>query len=409
MANKNKKRHIFIKLSFLFIIIITGFVFSIFIYKSFILKNQTNSDFTIPVNTSINDNYDNNTLQSDTTIKMSIIGDIMCHNSQYKDAYKSSNNTYDFSYVFTDIRDHLLNSDICIGNLETTFAGSKRGYSSYPTFNTPESLSKDLKELGIDILSTANNHSLDSGYSGVVSTLDYLDSTGILHTGTARSYEEQSTILTQEVNGIKIAFLSYTYGTNGIPIPSGKEYCVNLIDKNLMYNQIQQAKNLNVDLICANMHWGTEYRQTPTSEQESLANFLFENGVDIILGSHPHVLEPMDKRKITTKDGISKEVFVIYSLGNFMSGQTKENTRNSIILDLEITKHKKGNITIDTVSYTPIYCYTSNGKFKGYKILDIKKSINDYENGTSRTIGSNTYSLLKNELKKVNSILGNCF
>ena len=174
-----------------------------------------------------------------------------------------------------------------------------------------------VKNIGIDVLSTANNHSMDKGSSGVISTLDALDEIGIDHTGTYRSEEEQNTILVKEVNGTRIAFLAFTYGTNGIPVPEGKEYLVNLIDEDLILEQINLAKEQNVDVICASMHWGVEYVQKQNSEQERLANLLFENGVDIIIGNHPHVVEPMEKRTITLADGTEKEVFVVYALRKF--------------------------------------------------------------------------------------------
>ena len=173
----------------------------------------------------------------DTKITMSVIGDIMCHDSQYRDAYVKESNTYDFSYVFSDIKYYLQIADIAVGNLETTFAGKDVGYSNYPTFNTPEQLAYDLKKIGLDVLSTANNHSLDKGYKGLVSTLNYLDDADIAHTGTYASEEDQNKILIKNVKGISMAFLSFTYGTNGIPVPSGKDYCVNLIDEELIIEQ----------------------------------------------------------------------------------------------------------------------------------------------------------------------------
>lgn len=371
-------------------------------------EDNTNSSIitnnNISVSQSENIIIDNQTVKKENTIiNMSIIGDIMCHNSQYYDAYKNS--TYDFSYVFEDIKSYIENSDIAIGNLETTFAGSSKGYSSYPSFNTPEALAYDLKELGIDVLSTANNHSLDTGYNGIESTINYLNDAGISHTGTFKSQEEQNTILYKDVKGIKIAFLAYTYGTNGIEIPKDKEYCVNIIDKDLIASHLELAKQENPDLICVNMHWGTEYQTTPNETQMDLATFLFENGVDIILGSHPHVLQPMEKYIITLPDGNQKDGFAIYSLGNFMSGQDKENTRSSIILNLEITKNgETGKISINNFSYIPIYTFTSP-KYKNYKILDIEKTINNYETGIDTSIGKTNYELLKTELNKIHSFL----
>lgn len=320
--------------------------------------------------------------KKDITINMVAIGDIMCHTSNFQDAYNSETKSYDFSYVFEDIKDYIKNADIAIGNLETTFAGKDAGYSGYPNFNTPEQLAQNIKDLGVDVVSTANNHSLDKKYNGLVNTLDELDKVGLSHTGTYRSVDEQNTILTKNVNGINIAFLSFTYGTNGIPVPKGKEYCINLIDNDLILDQIAKAKATNPDLICVNMHWGVEYQLKQNATQENLADFLFKNGVDIIFGSHPHVLEPMEKRTITMDDGTTKDGFVIYSLGNFMSGQVSENTQNTIILQLKITKHvDDGKITIDDVNYVPIFMYNmGSGNEKKYKILDINTTISDYEN-----------------------------
>lgn len=350
---------------------------------------------------------ENVVIKEDTNIKMSVIGDIMCHNSQYKDAYNSKTGTYDFSYVFEDVKQYVSSADIAIGNLETTFAGKEKGYSNYPRFNTPEQLAKNLKDFGIDVLSTANNHSMDTNYNGIVSTLDYLDEAGISHTGTNRSFEEQRTILVKDVNGIKIAFLAFTYGTNGIPVPSDKSYCVNLIDDNFILNQIELAKKEKPDLICVNMHWGVEYQTKQNKEQERLADLLFKNGVDIILGSHPHVLQPMERKGVTLNDETEKECFVIYSLGNFMSGQTKANTRNSIILNIDITKSgETGKIVIGEVDYVPIYMYkASSGGTQRYKVLDIEKAISDYESGLNKSIGQATYSTLKSELNKIQSII----
>ena len=221
-------------------------------------------------------------IPEDINIKMSVIGDIMCHDSQYKDAYVKESDSYDFSYVFSDIQKYIQTADIAVGNLETTFAGKERGYSNYPTFNTPEQLAYNLKTLGIDLLSTANNHSLDKGYKGLVSTLDFLDDAGLAHTGTYRSEEEQNQISVQNVKGITMAFLSFTYGTNGIPVPSGKDYCVNLIDEDLILKQINLAKEQNPDMICVFMHWGVEYQTKQNKTQENLANFLFKNGIFLL-------------------------------------------------------------------------------------------------------------------------------
>ena len=341
------------------------------------------------------------------TFTMTALGDSLCHNTQYWDAYDKKTGKYDFSYVYEDIKHYTESSDITIGSLETTFAGEERGYSNYPTFNTPDNLATALKNIGVDIISLAGNHALDYGYTGLCRTIDVLDNAGISHLGTYKTAEEQEKLLIQNVNGLNIAFINYTYGTNGIPLPSGKDYCVNLIDKNLIKKQIEQAKNQKVDIIVACMHWGTEYRTTANSEQEELANFLFENGVDIILGNHPHVLEPMEKKTITLKDGSEKEVFVVYALGNFTADQRDEITRDSAILNLTITKNIDGKISIDKVNYVPIYMYkNTNVSTHKFKILDIKKTIDEYESGINTAISSTTYANLKKQLEKIKNILG---
>lgn len=338
------------------------------------------------------------------TINIAAIGDIMSHSQNYKDAYNNATGTYDFSHVFTNIKDYIKDADISVGNLETTFSGASRGFSGYPLFNTPEQLGKALSDIGLDVVTTANNHSLDRSYSGLESTLNFLDSFGLEHTGTARSQEEQNTIVIKDVSGIKVAFLTYTYGTNGIPVPSGRAYCVNLIDKNLMKQHISSAKEQGAELICVSMHWGNEYQTYENSTQRELATFLFENGVDIIFGSHAHVLQPMEKRQITLEDGTVKNVFVVYSLGNFMSGQYFPNTKSTAIVNVQATKDETGNVKLDKVTYVPLYLNSVN--FRQYKLIDIRKAITAYENGTDTSIGSSLYNTLKTELNSIEKILG---
>lgn len=337
---------------------------------------------------------------------MTAIGDTLCHNTQYWDAYNSSTKQYDFSYVYDDIKDYTSSADITIGSLETTFAGEDRGYSNYPVFNSPDSLATGLKDIGVDVISLAGNHALDYGYSGICRTIDVLDNVGISHLGTYKSAEDQNKILIKDVKGVKIAFINYTYGTNGIPVPSDKPYCLNLIDKDLISKQIKQAKEQNVDMIVACMHWGTEYKTSANDEQKELADFLFKSGVDIILGNHPHVLEPMEKKTITLDDGSTKDVFVVYALGNFTADQRAEITRDSAILNLDITKDSDGKILINKVSYVPIYMYKNSAtKVHKFKILDIEKSIANYDSGDT-SIGSSVYSNLKVQLQKIRDILG---
>ena len=408
-SNNKKSKILYVRIFLL--IIILAFIFCLIKFvvpdKSVDVANTNlSSNSQVAENPVNNTNSDTISQQEPITFSLAAIGDVMCHNTQYMDAYNSSTDSYDFSYVFEDIETYIQSADISIGSLETTFAGKDRGYSNYPTFNSPEQLAYDLSEMGLDVLSTAGNHALDKGFSGLSNTLDVLDDANISHSGTYRTQEDRDSVLIKDVKGVKVAILSYTYGTNGIPVPSDKEFCVNLIDKDLIKQDIENAKSQNADVIISCMHWGIEYQTIQNKEQENLADFLFENGVDIILGNHPHVLQPMEKRSVTLEDGTVKDCFVIYALGNFICDQNSENTRNSIILNLDITKNPDGKISIDKVDYVPIYMYkNSNFSIRKMKLLDIEKSILDYESGTDNSIGSSTYNLLKNELENIKEIV----
>ncbi len=400
---------------FVFLIGITIFyqIYNFIQHKQFVKSVDESIEQTISeINTSNKDKTEKK--ETDITFTMTAIGDVMCHNTQYLDAYIESddeNHNYDFSYVFEDIYRYTKITDLTIGSLETSFAGKERGYSNYPTFNSPDNLAYDLKKIGVDVLSTAGNHCLDMGFSGLSRTIDVLNDADISHLGTYKTQEDRDQILFKYVKGIKIAFINYTYGTNGIPVPSDKQFCVNLIDKDLIKKDIESAKQENAEIIVSCMHWGTEYQTTANPEQEELADFLFQNGVDIILGNHPHVLEPIEKRTVTLEDGTQKDGFVIYALGNFICDQNAENTRNSIILNLKITKHTDGKISIDHADYIPIYMYKNTAsKTRSMKLLDIEKMIHDYEtalnNGVQPSISQELYNNLKTQLDKITHIVG---
>ena len=352
------------------------------------------------------ENNKNTQEKTDTTFTLAAIGDIMCHNSQFKDAYNSDTSTYDFSYVFDNISTYTKTADLCVGNLETTFAGEEKGYSGYPQFNTPDNLAYELKGIGLDVLTTAGNHALDTGYTGLSRTIDVLKDADISHLGTYQSQEEQDKVLIKFVKGLKIAFVNYTYGTNGIPVPKDKTYCVNLINKELISKQLDVAKSQDPDIIIACMHWGNEYQTKQNSTQMELADFLIQNGADIILGTHPHVLQPYEKRTVTLEDGSTRNGFVAYSLGNFISDQNAKYTRSSIILNLTITKHVDGTVSVDNINPIPIYMYKDNSvKSQKMKLIDVNKIIYNYENYLDNTITEKLYNSMKTELYNINSIL----
>ena len=343
----------------------------------------------------------------DKTATIVAIGDTLCHSQVFKDAYDIETGIYDFSPLFKDVTKYFQNKTVAVGNLEATLAGPSHPYSGYPTFNTPEHLAVDLKELGLDIMTTANNHSLDIGYSGLVSSLNYLDEAGLEHTGSARSPEEQDKILFKDLNGIKTAFLAFTYGTNGIPRPAGKEYCVNLIDKDFIKNKIDQAKSEGAEAICVSMHWGVEYQTKQNSEQEDLAEFLIKNDANVILGCHPHVLQPLQMKEVTMDDGSKKEGVVIYSMGNFFSAQTFPNTRDTLILNVKIRKNGENNkISIDHATYAPVYDYDNGTNAKDrYELLDLNGIIESYEKG-EKTWSKKMYDLAVTEKNRIENIVG---
>ena len=290
-----------------------------------------------PLNSSNIENVLKTNTKKSTTINMALTGDIIYSNGILNDAYNKESDAYNFSYLFDNIKFNIQTADIALGSLEINFNSSNSKNSSLN--NSFETFAYSLKKVGFDVLSTANNHCLDNGYSGLENTINALDKTDISHTGTFKSSEAQNTILIKNVKGLKVAFLNFSYGTNGKTIPNDKYYCVNLLSEKLLDEQIALAKTEEPDIICVSVHWGNRYQQKQNFDQEKWTNLLFQKGADIIVGNHPHVLQPMEKREIALPDGSTKTGIVLYSLGNFISDQTQNNTKTSLILNLKITKN----------------------------------------------------------------------
>lgn len=311
-----------------------------------------------------------------TTLTISVVGDIMAHMPQV-DAARQDDGTYDFKPVFQDVKPYLEKADIAMGNLETTISNDEIGYTGYPRFRTPEAILEALKYAGFDVITTANNHSLDGVEFGVENTLNKLDEYGFLHTGTARSPEEREQVLIVEKNDIKIAILAYTYGTNGMEAAVDKEkltYMVNYLNDEARIKQdIKKAREQGAEVVIGCIHWGDEYVRQPSDTQKQIADRLLSYGMDIIFGSHPHVLQPMDRKTITDPDGSEREVFVIYSLGNFVSNQRDRYRDSGVILNLEIVKdYDAQTVGLGKIDYIPtwVHKYTENGKLH-YRILPV--------------------------------------
>jgi poly-gamma-glutamate capsule biosynthesis protein CapA/YwtB (metallophosphatase superfamily) len=286
------------------------------------------------------------------------MGDIMGHDSQIWAAQDLATNTFDYNDVFSYIKPLISDTDLSIANLEVTLAGPP--YKGYPQFSSPAALAVACKNAGIDALVTANNHAADRGKKGITGTIFRLDSIGMPHTGTftdqASKDKLQPLILTK--NGISVALLNYTYGTNGISVPA--PLIVNMLDKDLVAADLEKAKKSKPDVIVLMLHWGTEYDTVPSPGQTSMAEYFILKGADIVIGSHPHVLQKM----VWYNNGSAYEnKVVVYSLGNFISNQRKTKTDGGSMVRIELT-NRDGSFKIVSAGYyltwvhTPILKYS---------------------------------------------------
>lgn len=314
-----------------------------------------------------------------TNIRIAAAGDIMFHSTQLESAYDEKSKTYDFKPVFEDVKPIFTDADLALANYETTAAGSDKEYTGYPAFNSPDETFDAIKDAGIDVLTTANNHSLDTGSQGLKRTVEVLREKGLHSVGTYDT-KPDSRVLMQEVKGVKIAILSYTESTNGL----GDQYpadeldaMINLMDEDSIKEDIKEAKDLEADLIISFMHWGIEYAEEPNVTQVEFAEMMAKEGVDIILGSHPHVIQ---KSEVLEVD--DHEAFVIYSMGNFVSNQRKETldndlTEDGIIVNFDIQKNNQtGETTVKNVEYVPTWVYRHKEKGDStytYRILPIEE------------------------------------
>ena len=296
-----------------------------------------------------------------TTIEIGAIGDILLHDRVYEDAARDSG--YDFSEMFEPVKEMLGRPDFTIANQESIAAGSELGLSGYPTFNSPYEISDTLKNVGIDLVSLANNHSLDKGEKGILRAIDYYNKIDMPYVGINKNEEDRKRDRIINVNGISIGFLSYTYGTNGIPIPDGKDYLVNYLEDQKIYQDIKELRG-KVDLLLVNAHWGLEYKRDPSDEQRRLANLMAEAGADIIIGHHPHVLQPIE-----WIESDKQRTLVVYSLGNFISAQKNDYKDIGGMVTIKVNKESSSQgttTTVTDVNFTPTY--VTNQNYRNYRI-----------------------------------------
>lgn len=302
---------------------------------------------------------------------MFVTGDGLLHGAVYKDAYQPDG-TYDFTGMLRRIAPICSKYDLQYYNQESILGGNELGFFSYPTFNSPHEFGDAMVDMGFNLVSTANNHSLDMGEKGIINSVNYWrNQEGVLMAGTNLSFEEQEEIPVREINGITYTLLSYTYGTNGLVTPEGKEYLVNLYPghEEEMLEKVRKADQM-VDVVIMAMHWGTEYSMDVNEEQHTLARQLVEAGADIIVGNHPHVIEPVE--------WIGDRI-CFYAMGNFISAQDQLARLIGMIAGLKITKtvdQGETTISISDVRTDLIYTYYYNhGNFDLIPFNELDDSI----------------------------------
>lgn len=413
MKRTSKKRKLKNKKSE--IIIISAISLCLFFIMSFLAVNIFKGKvFEINATKIANDD------SSVKNITISAIGDIMAHDDQLKAQFDKDTNTYSFDNNFRYVKPYIANSDLAIGNLETTLAGPKAKYSSFPKFNSPDELADAIKNSGVDIVSTINNHTYDRGSDGVYRTLDVLNSKDIEHVGTQKNDEDEN-FLIKDVDGVKLGITAYSYGQvygsttalNGLNIDYNDLNNLNIFNSSyvdIAFNEIKDTldvmNNKESDLQVVILHWGDEYTRQPNEFQKELAKKLCDYGVDIIIGSHPHMVQPIEMIKSDENDN---ETLVIYSLGNFLSNQrneilNKKYTEDGVIANIGINKNlNTGETKISNVEYIPTWVNKYNNKngkltyeiiplinekqFSKIDNLPLDKAKKSYDNTTS-IIGS---------------------
>lgn len=339
-------------------------------------------------------------------VNISAVGDIILHDEQIWSAYNEENKAYDFMNNFKYVKNFIEKSDIAYGTIEGTYAGEEIGYSGYPNYNGPDSMIDALKDTGFDIINVATDHSLDKGVEGASKTGEKID-------------KEMTSIgnkkyIIKKVKGIEIGFTSYTYESkegelNGHKIPEDMNlntFSYNKLDNGLeeMKALVEEMKNEGAEFIVFGMHWGVEYKTEPSKYQVKIAEALNEYGVDLILGSNPHVVQPIEE--IEGENG--NKTLVAYSLGNFISNQRLETmgdrrTADGVILNLTLDKSRKG-VKIEKWDYTPTWVYKipRENKKSDYYILPVEETLNSEE---GKKLDQETLNQLNKSLEATKSIV----
>lgn len=292
-------------------------------------------------------------------------GDAMQHQAQLA-AARQPDGSYDYSGCFDAIAPLIQSADYAVVNLETPIGG--KNFSGYPCFNAPASFARALRDAGFNLMLTANNHTLDRRDHGLHTTIDSLNAAGIEHIGTYHNTIARDSILpfVKTIAGIRVGFLNYTYGTNGINV-SG-EAVVDYIDRQKISKDIDRLRKSGAEIICVAVHWGDEYHLLENSSQRSLSDFLVEQGVDLIIGGHPHVIQPMEVRH---NDELGKDVLVVYSLGNFISNMKTRDTRGGAIVRVSLVRGRDGVARFDSAKYDLVFTVPPTNSSDNYRLVPV--------------------------------------
>ncbi len=305
--------------------------------------DQAETDAPVPTEPAITSPF------AGVSIRFTAAGDNLIHPNIHQDAgfRRTAEKEYDFLPMYEEVADIIAAADIAFINQETVMAGADHGYTGWPCFNCPQQLGIDMASLGFDIINIANNHILDKGANGLDTTIAFWETQPVTLIGVAKNPEAAKQIPIIEVQGVRIALLSYTYGTNGIVKPASSPLVIPYIDDNLILAELALAE-ATADFTIVSIHWGDENTQQPNAEQYRLAKLIAENGAEVILGHHSHTLQPLEW--IEHENG---KTLCIYSLGNFVSGMARPVNQVGGFLSFTIAGDNMGGLCVEDVAFTP--------------------------------------------------------
>lgn len=410
------------------VVFATAILFLTVNFTSFLLITQSKETVSVPTNIS-----EATVVRNTSKVSISFVGDLLMHTAERKSGYNEASNTYNFDYFFKDIKKYFDGKDYVIGSLETPIGKetSDKLYSGYPTFYNPPEFALASQKAGINVFVTSNNHVLDRGEKGTVKTMEWVEKYGIPYSGTFKTSKErlQNPVLFLNKNEIKIALVNYTESLNS-SVPKNN-YMVNIIEPNQIKKDIQFAKASKADVIIAWLHFGTEYQRYPNDKQKQIVKEAIDDGADIIIGSHPHVIEPMEVIDIS-----GRKVFVAYAIGNFISNQYWRYSTDGMILNVDLEK-KDGKTSFNNINYIPtavvreysgpqtsyekavkesdkesdfITSAISRGVLKGnevkFRIVSAEDAIYDYENKLDKNLTYKDYIRLKTTWNDTTGLIG---